>query len=223
MQVPDKDWVRFTGFYYAGPEDITVPGMLGVVLHDSMYAYVCTPGISTMILPLGSNKAYGYFDRSFEYLGRQPTQAEQDHALELQAKAYELNEQERGWLGYLRIKGKLVNCRTVCRELLFQLERLVILAGDPDRHKERLGCCRRLRTLLEAFRSHPDRAMVQELLDLLPTADSAASQWEQLKPIMESWCELVLLDPGPSTQREQIYQSLKDGTARIDTLPYPPE
>jgi hypothetical protein len=95
--------VRFTADQMWDAEVIALTGMIGVV-HDG--AYVCTPGISAMVRPVGSNWQFCFGCEILERMESEPTEEEIGIALYLNENRFEIFHERYGWSGLLKVKSE---------------------------------------------------------------------------------------------------------------------
>ena len=96
---PAGAWVEFVVDAFVGPRNVVVRGMLGAV-DDHPYArYVCTPGLSTMVLPVGARESYGYANGAFRALDAPPNDRAREASRALWRDALAHYEGRRGYTG----------------------------------------------------------------------------------------------------------------------------
>jgi hypothetical protein len=153
--------VRFTQDQMWDGEIIALTGMIGVV-HDG--AYVCTPGISAMVRPIGSKWQFGFGCEILERVESEPTDEEVGISLYLNENRFEIFHERYGWSGLLKIKGKVKTEEHYRREISQLCEKL--------RVENSTGHLKRLVRVLKAFKYHPDEEILVNFADELKSCEN---------------------------------------------------
>jgi hypothetical protein len=173
IRVEPGTWVRFNRTMIAGCEAVVVKGMLGRCAPGG--EYVCTPGLSTFIALHGGGGPYGYFDETFEALGRLPTDVELAASKDIFDRRAELAQAQHGWQGIVQIGNRLMPEHKAHRSLcqLIEQTKRALAKGDAAK-AQRKGSVKRISKVLRAFAGHPNGATAN-LLALQPERLGAAT------------------------------------------------
>ncbi len=118
------EWVRFKVSVFIDSNYIILGGTYGVVA-DVPYGYVCTPGISTMIYPVGAEEPYGCSDEWFDILESEPSEEDIAASLYIWENAFEIYEEEFGYTGFIKVKNQILPQSKVLNDISRQTELMV--------------------------------------------------------------------------------------------------
>jgi len=212
-------WVRFNGDHFLDPANIILDGMLGEVVTTKYSHYVCTPGISTMIRPVGMQGEFGYFNNLFTPIPEIPDEKSRRESLHLWEHAWELFEDRHGYTGFVKTGNRFVPQEKLYAELHQHLKKITEWQNDPKREAENKGVIKRIKKILRLFEKHPCGHEAQILLETLENA-TPHNLPTFLSAILE-WVEKAESVPRLSTYADGFRQVSKDETRRIRV--YDPE
>jgi hypothetical protein len=182
-------WVRFTEDQFIETDNIIIEGMLGQVIDHPHAHYICTPGISTMIRPLGLDVEYGYFNTTFTALDGEPTEDERAKSEELRKAAFSIYEEKYGYSGYARLGTKLVRQEKLAKEMDHSTERVVDWFEEGGQEKHIKGTMKRIRKVLEALEKHPNGEAAQKLAARVEDANVDSENIPELMGAVSAWFE----------------------------------
>lgn len=195
-------WVEFIVDAFYAPDNIIVKGLLGVV-DDHPYApYICTPGISTMILPTGKAKSFGYASSAFVPLQATPSQEDIANSTALWHRAFDVYEEKTGYSGFVQVGKRVVSQYDALTEI-HQLSAVLLAtltSGEMDADCK--GRLKRIRKLLLAFRRHPLSTGVAELASELSQRPDSSTIVNTI-PLIQSWCEQASMTWGKEKGSQQ--------------------
>jgi hypothetical protein len=213
------EWVEFVSDGFIAPDNIILAGMLGRV-EDDPYGYmVCTPGISTMILPCGASQPYGYFDDWHRRIDK-PDDERIARSVELWKSAFKLFEERHGWTGFVQIKGRFLTLERAWHELEQQVHRIFSLHTEGGNPKDLAGARKRACVLIRAYLRHPRGREILGFADWLKGIDLTPATLRELEARMRDLASWLNEVPRFQTQTEQINQAWRDGTIGIETEPF---
>jgi len=148
-------WVRMVGDHFFSPSHVILDGMIGVVV-DTPFAYmVCTPGVSTMILLVGCDQPFGYFNNAFFPCVTIPGPDEVQRSIELLQDAMRIFEDRHGFTGYIQSGKVFVTQEKLFFELKANVTKISKWHHARTNETDIKGSLKRIKKVLLAFKKHP--------------------------------------------------------------------
>ena len=168
------EFVRFKEDQMWDAETIAIKGMIGVVKDGS---YICTPGISTMVKPIGANWQFGFECHILERMRDEPTEEEIATSLFLHENRFDIFHERYGWFGLMKIKDKVKTEKQIRREISQLCLKL--------REEQSSGHLKRLGKILRAFKYHPDEETLVQFAERLKLGENLLDVLSEI----EDWNE----------------------------------
>jgi len=200
---PDT-WVKFNTDLFIEPGHIIIEGMLGQVIYHPYAHYICTPGISTMIRPLGLDVEYGYFNLTFDALDAEPTDEEREKSEALREAAFSIYEEKHGYSGFALLGTKLFRQEKLAKEMAHSTERVVEWFEESGQEKHIKGTMKRIRKVLEALEKHPNGEAALELAARVEDANVNSEDVPELMEKVAEWFEKAMEQERIKSQKERI-------------------
>lgn len=148
-------WVRIVGDHFFDPSHVILDGMIGVVVDDPYASIICTPGVSTMILLVGRDKPFGYFNDAFFPCDTIPGPEEVQRSIELFQNAMRTFEDRHGFSGYIQIGKEFVAQEKLFIELKANVTKVSKWHQARKNEADVKGSLKRIKNVLLAFNRHP--------------------------------------------------------------------